>query len=228
MRAAIWLTLSNTSQIHGSRSPRPLAKRTATGHHESMNDLDTQASPSPATRASIEATSTPFESASPVTNFTLFAVFRVSSSHPSVADGRDVPGLVQELEDVTEMLANEDVTVRGWYDVSGLRHDADLLVRLDGDAPEDLQWGLRELRRTAMLKPLIRVSGAVGFTTYDSARTDTEDAHLWVAVAERSLLDVVVAEADELADLLAQLVELPTEPFIGRYIEPVEIVEVLQ
>ena len=39
------------------------------------------------------------------------------------------------------------VTVRGFYDVSGLRADADLMVWLHGDTPETLQWALRELRR---------------------------------------------------------------------------------
>ncbi|UOQ56574.1 chlorite dismutase family protein [Leucobacter allii] len=94
--------------------------------------------------------------------YTLFAVFRLSSSHPVVIDGRDVPGAVQELEDVVELVENEGVTLRGWYDVSGMRSDADLMVWLHGSAAEDLQWALRELRRTMLLRPLIRTWSAVG------------------------------------------------------------------
>ncbi|GAA1602637.1 chlorite dismutase family protein [Leucobacter chromiireducens] len=94
--------------------------------------------------------------------FALFAVFRLSSSHPVVLDGRDVPAIVQELEDVTSSLAEEGVIVRGWYDVSGLRSDADLMVRLHGAEIEDLQWALRQLRRCALLRPLIRAWSAIG------------------------------------------------------------------
>ncbi|MBK0419473.1 chlorite dismutase family protein [Leucobacter sp. CSA1] len=95
-------------------------------------------------------------------HFTLFAVFRVSSSHPIVLDGRDVPGVVREFEDVIGLIGNENVTLRGCYDISGMRADADLMLWLHGSAAEDLQWALRELRRTALLRPLIRVWGAVG------------------------------------------------------------------
>jgi chlorite dismutase len=102
------------------------------------------------------------ETAAATEAFTLFAVFRLSSSHPLVIDGRDVPGSVRELEDVTELIDNEGVTLRGWYDVSGMRSDADLMVWLHGSAAEDLQWALRELRRSSLLKPLIRTWSAMG------------------------------------------------------------------
>jgi chlorite dismutase len=39
------------------------------------------------------------------------------------------------------------VTVRGFYDVSSIRADADLMIWLHGAEPEKLQWALRELRR---------------------------------------------------------------------------------
>jgi len=95
--------------------------------------------------------------------FTLFAVFRVSSSHPVVLSGRGVTSVVQELEDIVNgVIADQGVTVRGWYDVSGMRSDADLMVWMHGPSAENLQWSLRELRRTELLKPLIRSWGAVG------------------------------------------------------------------
>lgn len=195
----------------------PLAKRIISGHDESMNDLENAVRSSPTDRPTTAATT-----------FTLFAAFRVSSSHPSVADGRDVPGLIQELEDVVEMLANEDVAVRGWYDVSGMQHDADLLVLLDGEAAEDLQWGLRELRRTALLKPLIRVAGTIAIAPQASPQPLPEEAKLWLALAQRGSLDLALVEGDELSSLRDLVSELPADPFIGRYIEPIEIIEVLQ
>lgn len=94
--------------------------------------------------------------------YTMFAVFRVSSSHPVVLDGRDVETVVREFEDVRELIAAEGVTLRGTYDVSGMRSDADLMLWLHGRSAEDLQWALRQLRRTALLQPLIRTWNAVG------------------------------------------------------------------
>ena len=62
--------------------------------------------------------------------FTLWAVFRRDPArHASVGDLSSA---------VTEVEASA-VTVRGWYDVSGLRADADLMVWLHGAVPEDLQ-----------------------------------------------------------------------------------------
>lgn len=46
-------------------------------------------------------------------------------------------------------LADEDVVLRGLYDVSGLRADADLMVWLHGPSAESLQAALRGFRRTA-------------------------------------------------------------------------------
>jgi chlorite dismutase len=45
-------------------------------------------------------------------------------------------------------LADDDVVLRGWYDASGLRADADVMVWLHGPSAESLQRALRELRRT--------------------------------------------------------------------------------
>lgn len=168
--------------------------------------------------------------------YTLFAAFRVSSSHPLVIDGREVAGFVQEVEDVVEMLAGEDVTVHGWYDVSGMHHDADILVVLHGDAAEDLQWGLRELRRSAVLRPLIRVQGGIGVTVRGLQHTAAHElrdpadgqAGQWLAVAQQSALSLTLSEADDVSALMPQVEQLTTTPYIGRFIEIVEMIEVLQ
>lgn len=54
-------------------------------------------------------------------------------------------GVAEELQRVVGEL--NDVTVRGWYDVSGLRADADVMVWLHGPTAEGLQQALRVLRR---------------------------------------------------------------------------------
>jgi len=49
----------------------------------------------------------------------------------------------------SESLAADDVVLRGLYDVSGMRADADLMVWLHGPSAESLQQALRRFRRTA-------------------------------------------------------------------------------
>jgi chlorite dismutase len=85
--------------------------------------------------------------------YTLWAVFRRDSS--GTASTGDLAGAVAEVE-------SSGVTVRGFYDVSGLRADADLMVWLHGGDPERLQSGLRQLRRTEPLASLVPVWNAMG------------------------------------------------------------------
>ena len=56
----------------------------------------------------------------------------------------------------------DGVTLRGVYDVSGLRSDADLMLWLHGDSAEALQAEVRRLRRTAELSPLAPTWSAMG------------------------------------------------------------------
>ena len=147
-----------------------------------------------------EADST--EEISPDPAAAMFAVFRLSSSHPLVLDGREVVGAVQELEDVVGLVENEGVAVRGWYDVSGLRTDADLMLVLSGAAVEDLQWALRELRRTSLLQPLIKTWSSVGFAQDSEAFGGTTPLQwltvspAWPGISE-DLLEFTDSELDE-------------------------------
>ncbi|MEV8337610.1 chlorite dismutase family protein [Leucobacter sp. NPDC077196] len=195
------------------------------------------------------------QSGVPDTTFSLFAAFRVSSSHPVVLDGRDVPGIVRELEDVSREIDDEGVVIRGWYDVSGVRSDADVLVWLQGVAPEDLQWSLRQLRRAAIVQPLIRTWSALGIVV-DATGSD-EAPKQWLsvsAVSERPGLAgapgavaiqsaaacgigdadwIVTYEADELAWIVDHLRDAGGSgarggTIAGRLIDPAEMVEVLQ
>jgi len=54
------------------------------------------------------------------------------------------------------------VTIRGFYDVSSVRADADLMIWLHGASPEKLQWALRELRRSELLATLLPTWNAMG------------------------------------------------------------------
>jgi chlorite dismutase len=61
---------------------------------------------------------------------------------PADEAAAEVTGLIADL-------ATTDVTVRGLYDVSALRADADLMVWWHGPTAESLQVATRRLRRTA-------------------------------------------------------------------------------
>jgi chlorite dismutase len=56
----------------------------------------------------------------------------------------------------------EGIVIRGFYDVSGMRADADLMIWLHGATPQKLQWGLRELRRNKLISSLIPTWNAMG------------------------------------------------------------------
>ena len=74
--------------------------------------------------------------------YTCWAVF--ARPEPS-ATAPTASGLTDALETAEAGLG--EVVVRGWYDVSGLRADADLMVWLHGPTAESLQGAIRTLRR---------------------------------------------------------------------------------
>ncbi|MFS0734827.1 hydrogen peroxide-dependent heme synthase [Microbacterium sp. 1P10UB] len=88
--------------------------------------------------------------------YTLWAVLRRDPARPvSAVDDA-------ELADVVALIEEGGTTVRGFYDVSGLRADADLMIWLHGPDADGLQRDLRRLRRTMMLSPLLPVWNAMG------------------------------------------------------------------
>ncbi|MDX2376414.1 chlorite dismutase family protein [Microbacterium sp. LRZ72] len=95
------------------------------------------------------------DAASP-SGFTLWAVWRRNPA-AEVAETD-----ATELEDIVGLVEDGGVSVRGFYDVSGLRADADLMVWLHGDTAEGLQRDLRRLRRTELLRPLLPTWNAMG------------------------------------------------------------------
>ena len=62
----------------------------------------------------------------------------------------DAVDAAAELSTLTADLAAGDVVIRGLYDVSGMRADADAMVWWHGPTAESLQQATRRLRRTAV------------------------------------------------------------------------------
>jgi chlorite dismutase len=91
------------------------------------------------------------------TGFALWGVLRRNGEHRHAAE-IDAP----PLQDAVAGLAERGVTLRGIYDVSGLRADADLMLWITGSDPAELQAALRSLRRTAELLPLLPTWNALG------------------------------------------------------------------
>ncbi len=98
----------------------------------------------------------------PAAGYTLWAVFRRNPASALYLDGSEIPDAVTELDDAILTVEAEDVFVRGLYDVSGLRSDADVMVWIHGGVPETLQWALRQLRRTRLFRDLLPTWNAMG------------------------------------------------------------------
>ena len=93
--------------------------------------------------------------------YTLWAVFRRGESATRLPEA-DEEALVGKLDTAVEKVEATGVTLRGFYDVSSIRADADLMVWLHGPTPEDIQAALRILRRTSLMYHLRPVWNAMG------------------------------------------------------------------
>lgn len=90
------------------------------------------------------------------TPYTLWAVYRRPRTLPGARGG-----LGDDLADAVRRLP-AGVELRGLYDVSGLRADADVMLWLTGPTADSLQAGLRMLRRTVQVEPLDPTWNALG------------------------------------------------------------------
>jgi hydrogen peroxide-dependent heme synthase len=80
--------------------------------------------------------------------YTMWSVF---TADPATAPlPADRAGLAVEVEHMLGGLAAKELEVRGWYDVAGLRADADLMVWWHAPEVETVQQAYHELRRTAL------------------------------------------------------------------------------
>jgi chlorite dismutase len=88
--------------------------------------------------------------------FTLWTVFKRS------ADVQRSEDAVAGFEKLTAGLAEDGVVLRGSYDVSAMRADADIMIWLHGAKPEALQAAVRDIRRSALFEGTEIVWSAMG------------------------------------------------------------------
>ena len=75
--------------------------------------------------------------------YTCWAVFARTGIAPP-------PEAAAELQAVVDRLEKDDVIVRGFYDVSAMRADADVMIWLHAPTAEQIQAAVREIRRTSL------------------------------------------------------------------------------
>jgi len=78
--------------------------------------------------------------------YTMWSVFALREP----IGGADRPALAAEVDRLVDGFAEGGLVVRGVYDLSGVRADADLMVWWHADAAADLQDAYNRLRRTAL------------------------------------------------------------------------------
>lgn len=117
-------------------------------HMNSSADAHAQPTPGPSSS----------DASADTLGYTLWAVLRRDPANPYRADAEHAA----ELDRVVAALAADGVTVRGFYDVSALKADSDLMIWLHGSVPEALQHGYRELLRTGLLGTLLPTWNAMG------------------------------------------------------------------
>jgi peroxiredoxin len=79
--------------------------------------------------------------------YTMWSVFKLETV---LGDDSDRASIAAEAEKLFAELAEADVVVRGVYDVSGLRADADLMLWVHATTSEELQLAYHRFRRTAL------------------------------------------------------------------------------
>ena len=86
--------------------------------------------------------------------YTMWSVFRLEAV---LGEDADRTAETTEVEKLFAELAEGDVVVRGLYDVSGLRADADVMVWIHAATSEELQAAYHRFRRTAFGRRLAPV-----------------------------------------------------------------------
>lgn len=95
----------------------------------------------------------------PVSGETEYALWAVLRKDPAFSG---TPGDSADLADAVARIKETGVTTRGFYDVSSIRADSDIMIWLHGTSPEAIQAGLRELRRSSLLRPLLPTWNTLG------------------------------------------------------------------
>jgi chlorite dismutase len=120
-----------------------------------------------------------------VVRYTMWSVVRLRDTFGEV----DRAAEIAEVEELLAKLAADDVVVRGLYDVSGLRADADLMVWWHAETVEALQDAYNRLRRTAVgrrLEPVWSQTALHRPAEFNKSHVPAflaeEEAHTYVAV----------------------------------------------
>jgi hydrogen peroxide-dependent heme synthase len=118
-----------------------------------------------------------------VIRYTAWSVFR------STSPLTDRVAAAAEVSELFEQLEAKDVTIRGTYDVSALRADADVLVWWHAPAADDLQEAYGLFRRTALGRTLAPVWSQLALhrpaefnKSHVPAFLSGEEARDWVCV----------------------------------------------
>ncbi|NUT31438.1 MAG: chlorite dismutase family protein [Hamadaea sp.] len=77
--------------------------------------------------------------------YTMWSVYRATAPLPSLRED-----VISEVNGLFERLAEKDVTIRGTYDVSALRADADLMIWWHSSSADALQEAYALFRRTVL------------------------------------------------------------------------------
>lgn len=85
--------------------------------------------------------------------YTMWSVFRLDEAFGDDARGDEIADFEQLLAE----FAAEDIVLRGIYDVSGLRADADVMLWLHAGSSDQLQSAYNRVRRTAFGRRLAPV-----------------------------------------------------------------------
>jgi hydrogen peroxide-dependent heme synthase len=80
--------------------------------------------------------------------YTMWSVFRLARPYGAEDSARE--GDAGEVTGLLDKLAADGVVVRGLYELSGLRADADLMVWWHAETAEQLQSAYQQLRRTGL------------------------------------------------------------------------------
>jgi chlorite dismutase len=92
-----------------------------------------------------------------VVRYTMWSVFRLKDALPD-----DRSAYAAEVDDLFAQLLEKDVVVRGTYDVSGQRADADVMVWWHAETSDALQEAYNRFRRTGLGRALEPVWSNLG------------------------------------------------------------------
>ena len=93
--------------------------------------------------------------------FTTYTVFARKNDAPPKSDA-EVATDNAEFNTLIEKLDEQGVTLRGLYDVSGMRAEADIMVWMWSKSPEALQEAIRQVRRQGLFSGTKMVFTAMG------------------------------------------------------------------